>query len=225
MSLDISRIRCLCFDVDGTLHDTDDQYVQKLAGWLKPIKFLLAEKDPLKAARRLVMVTETPATLFFGLPDRLGFDHQLSAVGDYLSSRGLKKNATPFSLIPGVKEMLEHLFTRYPLSIVTARGSRSTELFLKQLNISSLFQIVVTAQTCRHTKPYPDQILWAASHLGFPAEACLMIGDTTVDILAGKAAGAQTVGVLCGFGTEKELRVAGADLILENTSKLVEIFD
>ena len=41
-----------------------------------------------------------------------------------------------------------------------------------------------------------------------------MIGDTTVDMRAGKAAGAQTVGVLCGFGEEPELRQLGADLIL-----------
>lgn len=225
MSLDLPRIQLLCFDVDGTLHDTDDQYVRKLAGWLKPLKFLFSGKDPLRIARKLVMVTETPATLFFGLPDRLGIDRQLSEMGDYLYSRGLKKNTVPFALIPGVKEMLEKLYPKFPLSVVTARGKRSTEVFLNQLNIHSMFQTVVTAQTCRHTKPYPDPILWAASHLGVPAEACLMIGDTTVDILAGKAAGAQTVGVLCGFGTEKELREAGADLILENTSKLAEIFD
>jgi phosphoglycolate phosphatase-like HAD superfamily hydrolase len=50
----------------------------------------------------------------------------------------------------------------------------------------------------------------------FPAQ-CLMIGDTTVDIRAGKAAGAQTVGVLCGFGEEAELRRWGADLILPTT--------
>ena len=45
-----------------------------------------------------------------------------------------------------------------------------------------------------------------------------MIGDTTVDIRAGKAAGAQTVGVLCGFGEEGELRRVGADLILPSTA-------
>ena len=44
------------------------------------------------------------------------------------------------------------------------------------------------------------------------------------DIRAGKAAGSQTVGVLCGFGTERELRKAGADLILRNTGELLEIF-
>jgi phosphoglycolate phosphatase-like HAD superfamily hydrolase len=32
MSLDLTRIRALCFDVDGTLSDTDDQYVPLPAG-------------------------------------------------------------------------------------------------------------------------------------------------------------------------------------------------
>ncbi len=50
-----------------------------------------------------------------------------------------------------------------------------------------------------------------------------MIGDTTVDIRAGKAAGAQTVGVLCGFGERAELERQGADLILKNTSELADV--
>jgi len=44
-----------------------------------------------------------------------------------------------------------------------------------------------------------------------------------VDIHAGKAAGAQTVGVLCGFGEEKELKRAGADLILPSPAELVDV--
>jgi phosphoglycolate phosphatase-like HAD superfamily hydrolase len=57
--------------------------------------------------------------------------------------------------------------------------------------------------------------------MGVPPSTCLMVGDTMVDILAGKKAGAQTVGVLCGFGDNRELKRAGADLILDNTSDLV----
>jgi phosphoglycolate phosphatase-like HAD superfamily hydrolase len=53
--------------------------------------------------------------------------------------------------------------------------------------------------------------------------ADLMIGDTTIDIRTGVAAGAQTVGVLCGFGTEAELRRTGADLILRTTSDLLAV--
>ena len=48
-----------------------------------------------------------------------------------------------------------------------------------------------------------------------------MVGDTSVDIRAGKAAGAQTVGVLCGFGEESELRGQHADMILSMTAELV----
>jgi phosphoglycolate phosphatase len=50
-----------------------------------------------------------------------------------------------------------------------------------------------------------------------------MIGDTTIDIRTGLAAGAQTIGVLCGFGTEAELRRTGAGLILRTTSDLLAV--
>ena len=73
-----------------------------------------------------------------------------------------------------------------------------------------------------HTKPYPDPVLLAAEKLGVAARACIMVGDTTVDIRAGRNAGAQTVGVLCGFGEEPELRRQGADLILPGTADLQE---
>jgi phosphoglycolate phosphatase len=56
--------------------------------------------------------------------------------------------------------------------------------------------------------------------MGVSPENCLMIGDTTVDIRAGRAAGAQTLGVLCGFGEEAELRAQGANEIIETTAKL-----
>ena len=52
-----------------------------------------------------------------------------------------------------------------------------------------------------------------------------MVGDTTVDIRAGKSAGAQTVGVLCGFGEEDELRKRGADMILTSTAELVQVLE
>ncbi len=52
-----------------------------------------------------------------------------------------------------------------------------------------------------------------------------MIGDTTVDIQAGRAAGAQTIGVLCGFGEEEELRRKGADMILTETAEVIQVLE
>jgi phosphoglycolate phosphatase-like HAD superfamily hydrolase len=107
--------------------------------------------------------------------------------------------------------------------VVTVRGARPTHAFLEQFGLEPLFRVVATAQTTPHTKPYADPILWAARELGMPVEACLMVGDTTVDILAGKRAGAQTVAVLCGFGQRAELERAGASLILPETADLAGV--
>ncbi len=223
MPLDIPRIRALCFDVDGTLSDTDDQFVQKLTGWLHPMRFLFSGGNPLPFARRLVMTTERPGNILLGIPDRLGIDDEIAAFGDWLYRRGLGKNPQPFLLVPGVNDLLSRLQPHFPMSVVSARGQRTTQIFLNQYQLDPFFQSVATGQTCRRTKPHPDPILWAAAQMQTPPENCLMIGDTTVDIRAGKAAGAQTVGVLCGFGEEDELRRAGADLILPNTAALTDV--
>ncbi|RLD03244.1 MAG: hypothetical protein DRI56_12785 [Chloroflexota bacterium] len=223
MVLEKSRIQALCFDVDGTLSDTDDQFVENLTSTLSLVGFLFPKRDARPFARKVVMVTETPANVFYGLPDKLGIDDEISALGDFFYRLGLGGTPKPFKLIPGVKEMLAALFERYPLAVVSARGGKSTRRFLEQFQLTDFFQCIVTAQTCAHTKPYPDPVEWAAKEMGVAPENCLMIGDTTVDIKAARAAGAQSVGVLCGFGEEAELREAGADVILADTSQLLGV--
>ncbi len=220
MPLDTSRIRAICFDVDGTLRDTDDQYVLRLAKLLRPLSFIFPRRDPLPFARRMVMATESPATFLFGLPDRFGLDDELSRLGDYFYRRGISRRPKQFLIIGGVQEMISTLHPQYPLAIVSARGAQSTVAFLEAFGLIPYFRAVATSQTCTHTKPYPDPVLWAAEQMKVSPTACLMVGDTTVDIRAGKAAGAQTAGLLCGFGEEGELCQAGADVILSTTSEL-----
>jgi phosphoglycolate phosphatase-like HAD superfamily hydrolase len=128
-------------------------------------------------------------------------------------------------LIPGVGEMLSRLKGSYPLSVVSARDEKSTMQFLNRFDLVKYFDVIVTGLTAPHTKPYPDPILYAAQKMSVRPAECLMIGDTTVDMRAGKSAGAQTVGVLCGFGEEPELRKLGADVILKTTSDLTDILN
>jgi len=45
MSIDTSRIHAICFDIDGTLRNTDDQYVEKLQKWLHWVRFILPKGD------------------------------------------------------------------------------------------------------------------------------------------------------------------------------------
>jgi phosphoglycolate phosphatase-like HAD superfamily hydrolase len=223
MTLDIPRIRALCFDVDGTLRDTDDQYVDQLVRWLRPVYFLFRQRDPQKFARRVIMTLESPGTLLYSLPDRFGFDNHLTSVVELMYRLGLTRRPHGFWIVPNVYEAVVELSKHYPMAVISARDERTTIAFLNEFNLMPLFHCVATAHTCHHTKPYPDPILWAAQQMGVPASSCLMIGDSTVDIRAGKAAGAQTVGVLCGFGREPELRNSGADLILASPAELPSV--
>jgi N-acetyl-D-muramate 6-phosphate phosphatase len=222
MPLDIQRIRGLCFDVDGTLSDTDDLYVLKFERFFRPFQFILPQRDAHRAARRFVMWAETPGNSLIGFPDRLHLDEHLFGLAEWINKHR-NRPLHDYLLIDGVHEMLTALQPHYPMTVVTARDDRSTRAFLNQFGLTDFFQEIITALTVVHTKPFPHPIRHAAEIMGIKPEECLMIGDTTVDIRAGKAAGAQTVGVLCGFGQKHQLQRTGADLILDTTADLTSI--
>jgi len=223
MSLEIQRIRAICFDLDGTLSDTDDLWVQRITKTLSPVHFLFPRLQIEPFARWLVMGIESPGNVMYSLLDRLDLDADVGRFYDAVAKLWNIRLSGQYKIVPGVKEALLQLYGRYPMSIVSTRDQRSTQAFLDHFELSGLFQSVATSQTCHHTKPYPDPVLWAAQQMGILPGECLMAGDSAVDIQAGRAAGAQTVGVLCGFGTEKELRRAGANLILPSTANLPEV--
>ncbi len=218
MSLNLSRVHALCFDVDGTLSDTDDMYAQKIQRFLPRFLF----RDPARAAHRFVMWAEAPGNGLLGLADTLGIDDEMVVVIDWINRhrKHLPKN---FLLVPGVGKMLARLHEHYPMAVVSARNEGGTMAFLEQFDLAKYFDVIVTALSAKHTKPYPDPILLAAKEMGVAPENCLMIGDTTVDIRAGKLAGAQTVSVLCGFGEEPELKQFGTDMILGSTPDVADV--
>jgi N-acetyl-D-muramate 6-phosphate phosphatase len=224
MPLQISRIQSICFDVDGTLSYTDDVMVAQLARLLQPFYFLLPKENVFQAARRMVMAAEAPANFFISIPDLIGLDNELYALADWIA-RIFHSKVKNHWMVPDTIEMLDKLSKHYPLAVVSARDTRTTMDFLNQFNLAAYFNCFATDQTCQHTKPFPDPILWTARHMGVSPEACLMVGDTTVDIRAGQAAGAQTVGVLSGFGEEKELHQHGSDLILSKAAELVQVLE
>ena len=222
MAINLERVKGLCFDVDGTLSDTDDAWVERLSGWLRPLRFLFPRGRITPFARWLVMVTETPMNSLYYLADRMSLDDNFAKLFERLARRPNPRHK--FNLMSGTVELLDLVGGHYPLSVVSARDEKSTLRFLDQFSLTSRFQRVVASQTCVHTKPFPHPVLYAAEQMNVRPEDCLMIGDTTVDILAGKRAGAQSVGLLCGFGTESELRKAGADLILKDLVELRKFF-
>ena len=220
MALDAAKIKAILFDIDGTLSDTDDQMMKKAERMLSPLRLFLDDKKRQAIARWLVMTAESPGNAIYNLADRFDLDSLFIKLLDW-RTRSRKHKLREYWLIPGVDEMLKTLAGKYPLGIVSARDERSSFAFLNQFGIGNLFGVVATSQSVRHTKPFPDPMLYAAEKLAIAPENCLMVGDTPVDIRSARLAGMQSVGVLCGFGREKGLRQAGADMILESSADLV----
>lgn len=217
-TLDASLVRALCFDVDGTLSDTDNVLTARVAAAI-PAGLV---RDRRRAARTLVMSMEGPANAALGLADRLGLDDEMVAVLDW-AYRHRGQSRTRHRLIAGVDELLARLQGRYPLAVVSARDERSTLRFLDEHDLRPAFDIIVTALSAERTKPYPDPILLAARHFGVDPRSCLMIGDTTVDMVAARRANAQAVGVLCGFGRRSELAQTGAQAIVAMTPDILDL--
>ena len=234
MPFDLSRVRALCFDVDGTIADTDDHIVAQLAALIDKLPLVSGRRAD-RLARQTVMAAEGPVNAVYGLLDRFGLDVPIARLRERIGTaraRGADPANTrnieaadqiPHSMMAGVQQMLEVLANLYPMSTISTGSAPRVERFLEHYGVRKYFAAVVGSQTTPRMKPYPDPLLYAAKAMGVEPAACLMIGDTTVDIRTGVAAGAQTVGVLCGFGTEDELLQAGAGLILRTTSDLLAV--
>lgn len=214
-AIPFDRVRAWLFDLDGTLMDTDDQSVAALA---RRLRFLGAPRT----ARRLVMTVETPMNAAVTLLDMLHLDAAAFALEKRLSHA---ERGYDFRLIGGVAPLLALLASRYKMAIVSTRGLAASEAFLAQHGLTALFPVVVTRESTRRLKPHPAPVRYAAQALDVAPEDCVMVGDTTVDVRSARRAGAWAVGVLCGFGEERELRRAGAHLVLPSTADLLQLVE
>jgi len=218
--LELGRIKVICLDVDGTLRKTDEQYTARINTLLSPLRWV-SRRNTLPIARSIVTRFEDPVNNLFTFAERLHVHAPLHKLVD-VANPWKRRRSRPgyYQMIPDLQPAIEKLASSYPLAVISVRGAVGTKHFLQQTGLSEYFTFVVSGQTARHSKPYPHQVYWVAQQMKIDPSQCLVVGDTTIDIRAGRTAGAQTVGVLSGFGKEWELRAAGADLILPSVAEL-----
>lgn len=216
------EIDAIFFDLDGTLAETDNEAVEQLAHRLQKLRWLIPGRDPENAARRFLMACEGPATRVLSLLDRIGLDDDALDMGNRLRRLRCLHGPLNFTAVDGIGGALQELNRRYHLAIVSTRSHREAVAFVAQQELKPLIQVITGRDDTWRIKPHPSPIRHTAEKLGIPIERCLMVGDTTADIRAARAAGARAAGVLCGFGRRDELERAGADLILNATSDLAD---
>lgn len=97
--------------------------------------------------------------------------------------------------IDEVVALARSLRGKLPMAVATGGTRLVIEKTLQALELSDLFEEVVTADDVRIGKPAPDIYLKAAELLGVAPEKCLAFEDAPAGIVAAQRAGMQVVAV------------------------------
>ena len=107
-------------------------------------------------------------------------------------------------------------------TIVLASSAKTEELehYLTLLDARALADDWTDSGDVEQTKPEPDLVLAALEKVGAAAKDAVMIGDSTWDCRAAKAAKVRSIGVLTGGFGEDELLDAGASSVFASVDEL-----
>lgn len=206
------------FDLDGTLTDPEEGITKSVEYALNYFGFSVKDR------RELIPFIGPPLYESFMVYYGLNEKDALKAVDVYrerFSVTGLFENR----VYDGVKKVLETLKSQGKhLIIATSKPEAFTLRILEHFDLLKYFDFVAGATFDSSRVKKGDVIKYALDSIGNPDKnSVIMIGDRSHDIIGAKENGLKSIGVLYGYGDEKELTDAGANFIAENVSNILEI--
>lgn len=216
MPFEPTAVQALLFDLDGTLIDSTADLAAS-GNWLRVKHGLPAHSVEIVASfvgdgiealtRRLLERPEGP----------------IEAEVDEFKLHYHEHCLDETRLYPGVAATLEVLQARgYRLAVVTNKPERISRRILEGLGVGQRFSSVVGGNSAPHKKPHAAPLHMACEQLSCDPRRAVMVGDSRVDIEAGRNAGMPSIAILGGIGDESLLRAARPDLILNNFEALTE---
>lgn len=188
----------IALDLDGTLVDTAPDLLRALNVVLDReglAPFEVASMRPFVGRGARVMIERA------GLARGVAFDeHRLTALTEDFVAVYREDIAALSRPFPGCVEALEGLRAAGArLSVCTNKRTVLSVQLLEALGIADRFEAIVGADAVAHRKPHPDHVREAVLRAGGALNRAVMVGDTSVDVSAARAAGAPSVLVLFGY--------------------------
>jgi 2-phosphoglycolate phosphatase len=209
------KVPLVIFDLDGTLVDAYKAVAESINYTLTQMGRPPADDKTIKRSvgwgiRHLVAT-------FTGEQDA---DRGLSIYRQH-HARALKSGT---AFLPGAKELLYTLKKKgYTLAIASNRPARFTHIILKHLKISALFDYVLCGDEISDPKPAPHMLQQILRKFSLDPAQALFVGDMTIDVQTGHAAGIQTVTVITGSSNREEIARLKPLKIMEHISEVEEV--
>ena len=207
--------KLIIFDLDGTLVDSsediiwsanrtleelglpprEDMHIKSRIGW--GVTPLLEKLLPGESAEGIVRAREV----------------FLKHYGTHLAV-----STTPY---PGVMDTLEDFKVKGKLmAVVTNKPVSPSIEIIETLGLAAFFQLVLGGDSCKNKKPHPEPLLTVLERLKVKPDEAVFVGDSAVDMEAGKSAGLKTIGAAYGFRGRVELEEAGCSAVIVNFGEL-----
>ncbi len=198
----------ILFDLDGTLIDSTDAILSTFYYSFEVMNFKFDGND--EDIKKLIGYPLEIMYENLGVPKEKAFDFVNVYKERY---RKISKEKT-YLLENAIEALIEaKKFAR--LSVVTTKtGSYSVPL-LHNLNILDFFEHIIGRENVQNPKPHPEPILKALELMNVNNKNTniWMIGDTKLDLISANEASINSVGVLCGYAEEDELKKYTSNIV------------
>jgi phosphoglycolate phosphatase-like HAD superfamily hydrolase len=180
----MSNIKVVIFDCDGVIFDSR---LANVAFYNEVLEHFGKPKLTDTQLRYVHMHTaEESIDFLFREDERLADAQRYRLSMDY----------TPFSkyivLEPNLLEILGYLRPRFKIALCTNR-STSTDTVLRYHELTTYFDMVVSALDVKNPKPHPEPIVRILNNFGIGSHEAIYIGDSEVDEKAANGAGVMFV--------------------------------
>jgi len=213
-------VKAVIFDFDGTLTE------------------LSIDFSALRRRVEEVGLRYVPEALFRGL-DHLYMLEMIYEVEEKLGAPGALFRQEAFALLRDLEVEAAigksvYPYTREVLSTLRGKGvrigvmTRNCPQAVRRVfpDLEEYVDAMVTREDVRLVKPHPEHLAALLDLLGIvDAKDALLVGDHPTDILAGKASGASTVGVLTGRTDRADFEKVGAAFIIPDIRGVPALVD
>ena len=217
MPLPAVEFRAAIVDLDGTLVDTVGDFTAAVNAMLADqglpaVEPAFIERAVGKGGEHLIHRTLAEV----GAPDSL-FDSAWAGYQHHYA----RFNGLHSAVYPGAQEGLVALRRAgWPLACVTNKPTRFARALLEAKGLAVHFGHVFGADAFARKKPDPLPLIEACKALRSEPAHTLMVGDSSNDAAAARAAGCPVVLLSHGYNHGEPLDAAGADAVLDRLDAL-----
>ncbi len=207
-------IKHFCFDLDGTLVDSNQTIYNATAHTLDKLGINFNVDEIEFASMIGKHFVDIFAAFDIKVPDFEKF------IGIYKENYFLQMEYS--HLYPGVEKTLTAIKNQgAKISLLTTKVQDQADRIIDYFNLSKYFDLVMGRRDGIAHKPSAEPLIIICKELNIDVNKTLMVGDTELDIQCGKNAGAKTCGVLYGYRTKELLEVENPEYLVNSIEDII----